>query len=108
MKDAAEPAQFAGSVIFGSNIGSEVAGSQLGALPHLHNPQSWTQMWQDASRKLGHEVEVEAKLVDFEGYLGQGVARATRQVSGSPAESGGGRPGPMQWLVWSIRRSVSG
>ncbi|KAH7101618.1 hypothetical protein BKA62DRAFT_743235 [Auriculariales sp. MPI-PUGE-AT-0066] len=72
-----------GSIVFGSHIGSDTAGSSLGSLPHLQNVESWTAMWTEAAGD-------EALISDPESYAGAKAAR-------------GNRP-PMKWLVWSVRR----
>ncbi|KZW00939.1 hypothetical protein EXIGLDRAFT_603603 [Exidia glandulosa HHB12029] len=85
-----------GSIIFGSNIGSDIAGQRLGQLPHLHNEQSWREMWASCGES---DLEVSAELKSIDGYLGEGVRRR-----GTASDVGENAVVSMKWLVWSVRR----
>jgi hypothetical protein len=88
-----------GSVIIGSNIGSDVAGGSLGGLPHLHNADSWQNMWRDVVGDHSARIEVSARLVNLDGYLGNGARQVATRKPLFPSARG-----PTMWLVWSIRR----
>lgn len=86
-----------GAIVFGSNIGADVAGASLGRLPYLHNAQSWKEMWMCSLEELGEVGDrwvCEAELRTLDGYLGEGVARRPPRTEGPE----------MKWLVWSVRR----